>query len=96
MELGIAVVYPHDNVAGVLVTVALDLGLYALNGGEVADLVAGQVHRIDMPVLIAVLVLQVSQLITVICPAIKANPSTGIAGHRLGRGDLAGRRHPEV
>lgn len=90
------VVETNQNLAGDLVADAIDLGAGVLVGREVGGLERGQLHRVDVEILVATGVLQVQQALVVVGPPVLADAATTVVGHRLGRLGVAGRRQPDV
>ena len=70
-------------------------GADALERRQVADHLALEVHRVDVPVLVAADVLQVEQVLAVLGPEVDADAAVGVVGD-LGVVGLADRPHPHV
>ena len=67
-----------------------------LEGREVALGAGREVDRVDVPVLVAALVLQVEDVRVVEGPEVDADAAAGVLGDRLGGRQVADRRDPDV
>ena len=96
VPLGVAVVHADEDAVGPGRADADDLRGGLRERGEVAGLVAGHVHRVQVEVLVTAAVAQVEQRVRLLRPEIVVDAARLVVGDRLAGGRIAGRRDPDV
>jgi hypothetical protein len=91
VQLGVVLVQSDQDLVGEPLVGGDQLGLHAVERGEVPGPAALQVDGVQVPVLVAATVLHVQQVAVVVRPAVVADAAIGVVGDRLGvvRADLA-------
>ena len=83
VELGVLPVERDEQRVGEVAALVQDLGLHAVEGGEVAVLLRGRVHGVHAPVLVAALVLEVDDVPVVLRPEADPDAAFAIVGNGL-------------
>ena len=96
VEPGVAVVEADQEMLRMLRAYLLNLGPHPFDRGQVPDLAGVEVDSVDMPVLVAVAVLQVDDPGAGVGPGVHADTPAGVPGDGAGFGRSLRRSRPDV
>ena len=96
VEALVAVVQADQDLAGEVGARLLDARLDARERRQVLHGERHEVERVDAPVLVAVLVLQVDEVAVVVGPEVLRDAALRVVRDRAGRREVADRRDPQV
>ena len=96
VQLRVTIVDPDENLVGEVRAYLLHAGLYAVERRQINDLVRIEIDAVDVPVLVAALVLDVENVSTRVGPEVRADASVCVLGNRFRGGRVVDGTDPDV
>ena len=96
VQLRDAIVEPHEDFIGEILTHVLHLGVDVVQRRQVFGLARGDVGHVDVPVLVPGFVLGIEDVVARVGPVVPADVADLVLRHRLGRRQVVDRGDPDV